>query len=170
MHQDLVDKEAHMRDIVEAKDFRTSQTASIRQWEADKAQRLQKEEEEARKQSVREAMTWIGPAREQDEEYQGKLFDVAEHNVDTWAASTPTVKNWVECSRTHTLLWLHGIPGAGKEGPIPTRTGTGTWRCAQMLTIVCREECHLLSIGGPCKAPELVSSNGILLLQSPWRY
>ena len=93
-HQELVDREAHTLDIVEAQNFRSTQIETIRQWEADRALRLEKLEREQQKQAVLDAMSWIGTARDQDEEYQDRLLGTAENDNDLWITSTPIIKSW----------------------------------------------------------------------------
>lgn len=112
--QQLVDQEAHTRDIVEARAFRTTQMEALRQWETERLKKVEDAERKQRRESLREAVSWVGSSHEQDEEFQEHLYRLTDRTCSTWITSIALLKEWFEeggCR--HPSIWLNGKPGAG---------------------------------------------------------
>ena len=113
-HRDLIDQEASTTSIVEAKVWRSQQLDQIRQWRAERAKVLDQVDRERLNVQIREAVVWFGAAQEQ-EDILARILRAYEGTDDHWALREPMIVSWLEQSRDHQFLWLHGKPGAGER-------------------------------------------------------
>ena len=114
-HRDLIDQEATVIGIIEAKLWRGQQLEQIRQWRAERAKDLDKAEHERLSAQTREAVVWLGAAQEQ-EDTLARLTRVCDTTDGHWVLREPMILAWLEPSQDNQsqFLWLHGKPGAGE--------------------------------------------------------
>ncbi|MCJ1473086.1 hypothetical protein MMC13_001736 [Lambiella insularis] len=103
-HSELLDKEAAAIHYSEMKTMRDA--------------RLQENEDfEQRRQRimVQDVFTWLSAAENVQEEYLHQLADVRQLGTCNWILDHDDVYSWIEDNQGHTVLWMTGIPGAGKS-------------------------------------------------------
>lgn len=81
--------------------------------EAEK-QRLRQNEIETRKCRLLKVKAQLEATNYQQDQETAKARNVT--NTGDWVSQSPVFKNWVDKAATrHSVLYVHGIPGAGKE-------------------------------------------------------
>ena len=101
-HSDWLDREANSLNIVEAKEWRKRLEDTVSKKEKDQFHR-----------DFREALAWLA-AEDQEDELE-KISDHCQNGTCDWFFKAPKVMSWVKESSESTLMWLRGIPGAGKS-------------------------------------------------------
>ena len=112
-HRDLIDQEANVTNIVEAKVWRGQQLEQIRQWRADRAEDLDKAERERLAAQTRDVVVWLGAGQEQ-EDILTRLLKACDGTEGHWALQEPMILSWLDHRRDNQCLWLQGKPGAGE--------------------------------------------------------
>ncbi|MCJ1463035.1 hypothetical protein MMC07_001639 [Pseudocyphellaria aurata] len=103
-HCDLLDKEAAAMHFFEMKNMRDT-----RQREDDEA------EQRRHRKMAREVLGWLSAAEDIQDEYLHKLADERQPETCNWILSDDDMYSWIEDESGDPILWLTGIPGAGKS-------------------------------------------------------
>ena len=80
--------------------------------------KIEDDESEKRRQleMTREVISWLsGESADAQEDYHHTLFNSLLLQTCDWVLDHPNVQTWIEEEPTEPLLWLVGIPGAGKS-------------------------------------------------------
>ena len=101
-HSDWLDREANSLDIAEAKEWRKRLEESVSKKETDQLHH-----------KFREALAWL--AAEDQENELGRISDHCQTGTCDWFLKSPKILTWMEESPESTVMWLRGIPGAGKS-------------------------------------------------------
>lgn len=112
-HRDLIDAEANVISITEAKSWRSEQIGQINQWRLKQADEIDKAERERLASQTREAVAWLNAGEEQENRLT-KLSRASNGTSDHWALKEATVLLWIEQGREPSIVWLNGKPGAGE--------------------------------------------------------
>lgn len=103
-HCDLLDKEAAAIHFFEMKKMR------------DLRQREDEEFEERRqRQLAQEVLSWLSAAEDVQEEHLHNLADKRQPGTCDWILDDDQMVSWVEDEKGDPILWMTGIPGAGKS-------------------------------------------------------
>lgn len=103
-HCDLLDKEAAAIHFFEMKKM------------TDARQREDDESEERRHgMMAREVLGWLSAAEDIQEEHLHKLADERQPGTCNWILDDDQMFSWIEDEREDPILWMTGIPGAGKS-------------------------------------------------------
>ena len=113
-HRDLIDQEANIINIVEAKAWRSERLEHIRQWRDERAAKLDREEQERIGAQVREAAAWLDTSVEQDD-ILAKHLRVRADAEPHWILKEPKIVSWLGQARDYPFLWLNGKIGGGKS-------------------------------------------------------
>ena len=101
-HSDWLDREAGSLDIAEAKEWRKRLEETV-----------SKKEKDQLHHNFREALAWL--AAEDQEDELGRISDHCQTRTCEWFLKSPKIISWLKESPESTLIWLRGIPGAGKS-------------------------------------------------------
>ncbi len=112
-HRDLIDAEANVISITEAKSWRSEQIGQINQWRLIQADEIDKAERERLASQTREAVAWLNAGEEQENRLT-KLLRAYNGTSDHWALKEATVLLWIGQGRDPSIVWLNGKPGAGE--------------------------------------------------------
>ncbi len=104
IHCDLLDKEAAAAHFSEMKKFREE-----RQREEDTFERRRQD------QMAKDVFRWLSAAEEQQEEQLHRISDNRQPGTCDWILKDPQVRPWIEDDGGEAVLWVTGIPGAGKS-------------------------------------------------------
>ena len=104
IHCDLLDKEAAAAHFSEMKKFREK-----RQLEEDAFER------QRQNQMAKDVFIWLSAAEEQQEEQLHRISDNRQPGTCDWILKDPQVRPWIEDDGGDAVLWVTGIPGAGKS-------------------------------------------------------
>ena len=104
LHCDLLDKEAAAAHFSEMKKFRDK-----RQLEEDAFERQRQH------QLVQDVFTWLSAAEDQQEDYLHGISDRRQPETCDWILKDSRMRPWIEDDRGDAVLWMNGIPGAGKS-------------------------------------------------------
>ena len=113
-HRDLIDQEANIINVVEAKAWRNERLEHIRQWRSERAAKLDIEERERINAQVREAAAWLNISVEQ-EDILAKHLRVRADTEPHWILKEPKIISWLEQAGDYPFLWLNGKIGGGKS-------------------------------------------------------
>lgn len=103
-HCDLLDKEATAAHFSEMKQFRDK-----RQLEEDTF------EQQRRAQMSRDVFQWLSAAEDQQEDNLRRICDNRQSETCNWILKDPQMQPWIEDDSSDAVLWMTGIPGAGKS-------------------------------------------------------
>ena len=103
-HCDLLDKEAAAAHFFEMKQFRDK-----RQLEEDTF------EQQKQHQMAQDVFRWLSEAEDQQEEHLHRISDNRQPETCDWILKDPQMRPWIEDDCGDTILWMNGIPGAGKS-------------------------------------------------------
>ena len=103
-HCDLLDKEAAAVHFSEMKQFRDK-----RQLEED-AFELKEQDEMARN-----VFKWLSAVEDQQEEHLHRISDSRQPETCNWVLQDPQMQPWIGDDSSDAVLWMTGIPGAGKS-------------------------------------------------------
>lgn len=112
-HRDLIDHEANIIDITEARLWRSEQLQYIKQWRAERADDLDRAERERCSAQTREVLAWLDPS-EEHEDVLARLLRAGDSTDDHWALKEKSILSWIEQGQDPLVLWLNGKPGAGE--------------------------------------------------------
>ena len=104
LHCDLLDKEAAAAHFSEMKQFRDK-----RQLEEDAFERQRQH------QMAQDVFRWLSAAEDQQEEHLHRISDRRQPETCDWILKDPQMRPWIEDDRGDAILWMTGIPGAGKS-------------------------------------------------------
>ena len=148
-HSDWLDREVSSLDIAEAKEWRKKLEATVSKTEAEQLHR-----------KFRKALTWLA-AKDQEDEL-GRISDHCQDGTCDWFFKSPKILSWLEESLESTLLWLRGIPGAGKS-----------ILCSQLIKEMTDKSHHTVayylcdsSMKGPNRCVEIMKSLATQLLKA----
>ena len=113
-HRDLVDREAEVLNITEAKAWRAAQTELLRQWRLEHTQQIEKNEKIRLDSNIRETVAWLSPPDGQ-EDLLTKFSRRCHSRENHWILKNHHVKSWLKDGRESPTIWLNGKPGAGKS-------------------------------------------------------
>ena len=103
-HCELLDKEAASAHFAEMRDFR------------DKRQREdERYEKQRRAQIMQDVVTYLSESEDAQEEYLHRISDKRLPMTCNWLLDDDQVKSWLDDSTGCGILWMTGIPGAGKS-------------------------------------------------------
>ena len=103
-HSDLLDKEAAAAHFSEMKQFRDK-----RQLEEDAF------EQQRQHQMAQDVFSWLSAAEDLQEEHLHRISDRRQPETCDWILEDPRMRPWIEDDRGDVILWMNGIPGAGKS-------------------------------------------------------
>ncbi len=103
-HCDLLDREAAAIHFSEMRDFRIK-----RQIEDDAFERHR------HNQMAESVFRWLSAGEDLQEEYLHKLSDYRLPGTCNWLLQDPLIDTWIEGDGGDPVLWVTGIPGAGKS-------------------------------------------------------
>ena len=104
LHCDLLDKEAAAAHFFEMKQFRDK-----RQLEEDTFERQRQH------QMAQDVFRWLSAAEDQQEEYLHRISDSRQPETCDWILEDLRMRPWIEDDCGDAILWMNGIPGAGKS-------------------------------------------------------
>ena len=104
LHCDLLDKEAGAAHLSEMKQDRDK-----RQLEEDAFERQRQH------QMAQDIFRWLSAAEDQQEEHLHRISDSRQPETCDWILKDPRMRPWIEDDRGDAILWMNGIPGAGKS-------------------------------------------------------
>ena len=107
LHCDLLDKEAAAAHFFEMKQFRDK-----RQLEEDAFERQRQH------QMAQDVFRWLSAAedqQDQQEEHLHRISDNRQPETCDWILKDPRMRPWIEDDSGDAILWMNGIPGAGKS-------------------------------------------------------
>ena len=104
LHCDLLDKEAAAAHFFEMKQFRDK-----RQLEEDAF------EWQRQHQMAQDVFRWLSAAEDQQEEHLHRISDNRQPETCDWILKDPRMQPWIEDDSGDAILWMNGIPGAGKS-------------------------------------------------------
>jgi hypothetical protein len=107
-HRDLVDKEASAIAIIEAKKWRVQQQDDIDRIEG-----------ERRDRQFQDCISWLAIDDRSQEDALHKLSQRRQEGTCEWVLTSSQLRMWVEDQHEEPVLWLKGIPGAGKSPSFP---------------------------------------------------
>jgi hypothetical protein len=102
-HRDLVDREASSIAIIEAKKWRALQKDDI-----------DRREIERRDQRLQDCISWLAIHDRSQEDDLDRLSQRRQSGTCEWVLSSAHLRTWVENQNEEPVLWLKGIPGAGR--------------------------------------------------------
>ena len=102
-HCDLLSKEAAAIHFSEMKAMRETR-------------RLEDEEYEERRQyqTMQEVFAWLSASEDEQEEYLHQIADQRHLGTCDWILEHEHVYSWIENGTANPIIWITGIPGAGK--------------------------------------------------------
>ncbi|KAG4441376.1 hypothetical protein IFR05_003133 [Cadophora sp. M221] len=103
-HRDLVDREASAIAIIEAK-----------KWRAKQQDNLERLEDERRDRQLQDCVSWLAIDDRGQEDALEKLSQRRQAGTCDWILKSLQLRTWVENQDAEPVLWLKGIPGAGKS-------------------------------------------------------
>lgn len=103
-HCDLLDKEAAAAHFFEMKQLRDKH-----QLEEDKFERQRQTE------MAQDVFGWLSAAEDQQEERLHQISDKRQPETCNWILKDPQMRPWIEDDSGDGILWMTGIPGAGKS-------------------------------------------------------
>lgn len=103
-HCDLLDKEAAALHFLEMKNIRESSQRNDEEFEARRQRRM-----------AQEVFGWLSVAEDIQEERLHKLADERQPGTCNWIVDDDQVFSWIEDEKGDSILWMTGIPGAGKS-------------------------------------------------------
>lgn len=103
-HSELLDKEAAATHFSEMKQFRDK-----RQLEEDTF------EQKRQYQMARDVFEWLSAAQDEQEEFLHRMSDKRQPETCNWVLRDPQMQPWIENDSGEAVLWMTGIPGAGKS-------------------------------------------------------
>lgn len=103
-HCDLLDREAAALHFSEMKTMRDK-----RQLEDEKFEQYRHD------QMVREVFAWLAAADESQEDYLNDISDRRLLETCNWILEEAQIRSWTEDDNKDAVLWMTGIPGAGKS-------------------------------------------------------
>ena len=104
LHCDLLDKEAAAAHFSEMKQFRDKRQLEEDAFEGERKYRM-----------ALEVFGWLSAVEDQQEEHLHRLSDNRQPETCSWVLQDPQVRPWIEDDSGDGMLWLTGIPGAGKS-------------------------------------------------------
>ena len=104
LHCDLLDKEAAAAHFSEMKQFRDKRQLEEDAFEGERKYRM-----------TLEVSGWLSAVEDQQEEHLHRLSDNRQPGTCNWVLQDPQVRPWIEDDSGDGMLWLTGIPGAGKS-------------------------------------------------------
>ena len=104
LHCDLLDKEAAAAHFFEMKQFRDKH-----QLEEDAFERRRQHE------MAQDVFRWLSEAEDQQEEHLHRISDNRQPETCDWILKDPQMRPWIEDDCGDAILWMNGIPGAGKS-------------------------------------------------------
>ena len=104
LHCDLLDKEAAAAHYLE---MRKSKDKS--QVEEDAFER------KICNEMTRDVLQWLSAGEDRQEERLDRIADVCQTEACAWVLEDPEVRRWIQDDCGDAILWMTGIPGAGKS-------------------------------------------------------
>lgn len=103
-HCDLLDKEATAIHFSEMKRMRDARQLDDEDFEQRRRQRM-----------VHEVFRWLSAAEDSQEEHLHQLADKRQPGTCNWILENDHILSWTEDEIGNGLIWMTGIPGAGKS-------------------------------------------------------
>ena len=103
-HRDLLDKEAAAAHYAKMSEFREKC-----QLEEDAF------EKETRSRMTRDVLQWLSTGEDSQDEYLQRISKKRVSKTCNWVLGDPQVQSWIEGDCGDAVLWMTGIPGAGKS-------------------------------------------------------
>ena len=104
LHRDLLDKEAAAAHYLEMRKFK------------DKCQ-VEEDAFETRTSNMmtRDVLRWLSAGEDRQEERIDRISDVCQSEACDWVLEDPQMRLWIQDDCDDAILWMTGIPGAGKS-------------------------------------------------------
>ena len=103
-HCDLLDKEAASIHFMEMKAMRDKRVLEEESFE-----------QQRQLQMIQDIFKWLSAAEESQEEYLHRLSDHRQQDTCDYIFSEPRMSSWLDSETGPNVIWMTGIPGAGKS-------------------------------------------------------
>ena len=114
-HQKLLMQQVTVIDVVEA-----------RQWRTNNEEEVARQEKLTRKDWVHDSISWLKGSGELRDDELERLSEKRQEGTCEWIFKNPRFRAWKDDAHVEPVLWVKGIPGAGK-----TILSTYIIRCTQ---------------------------------------
>lgn len=104
LHCDLLDKEAAAAHFSEMKQDRDKRQFAVDAYE-----------QERRNKMAQDVFRWLSAEESQQEDQLIRISDKRQLETCDWVLKDPQMKSWIEDDCGDAILWMTGIPGAGKS-------------------------------------------------------
>lgn len=104
LHCDLLDKEAAAAHFLEMKQDRDKRQLAVDAYE-----------QERRNKMAQDVFRWLSAEESQQEDQLIRISDKRQLETCDWVLKDPQMKSWIEDDCGDAILWMTGIPGAGKS-------------------------------------------------------
>ena len=104
LHRDLLDKEAAAAHYLEMRKFKDKCQAEEDAFEARTCNMM-----------TRDVLGWLSAGEDRQEERIDRISDVCQSEACDWVLEDPQVRLWIQDDCGDAILWMTGIPGAGKS-------------------------------------------------------
>ena len=103
-HCNLLEKEATAAHFSEMKQFRDKNQLEVDTFERQRSNQM-----------VGEVFSWLSAAEDEQESHLNRNSDKRQIEICNWVLKDPQMRPWIENDSGDAVLWMTGIPGAGKS-------------------------------------------------------
>lgn len=103
-HQELLMKEVFTIDVVAA-----------RQWRIKAEEEIVRQEKQSKDFYLHDSISWLKVSDEQRDDELERLSSKRQKGTCMWVFRNPLFQAWKDDGHSDSILWVKGIPGAGKE-------------------------------------------------------
>ena len=104
LHYDLLEKEAAAAHFLEMRKFKYKCQVEEDAFET-----------KTRNKMARDVLGWLSAGEDRQEERLDRISDVCQSEACDWVLEDPQVRLWIQDDCGDAVLWITGIPGAGKS-------------------------------------------------------
>ena len=104
LHCDLLDKEAAAAHFSEMKQDRDKRQLEVDAYEQERQNKM-----------AQDVFRWLSAEEDQQEDQLCRISDKRQLETCDWVLKDPQMKSWIEDDCGDAILWMTGIPGAGKS-------------------------------------------------------
>lgn len=104
LHCDLLDKEAAAAHYLEMRKLKDKHQAEEDAFEIKTCNEM-----------TRDVLQWLSAGEDRQEERLDRISDVCQSEACDWVLEDPQVRLWIQDDCGDAILWMTGIPGAGKS-------------------------------------------------------
>ncbi|KAI0381074.1 hypothetical protein F5Y04DRAFT_289036 [Hypomontagnella monticulosa] len=112
-HAELIDKEAVVRNIAEARKIRQE----IRTWREDSLENIRQADEQEASRQFTHVVSWLGDDESDQRSILGSILSEASEYAGTchWILKHSQLQSWISKKPDTSFVWLLGAPGSGKS-------------------------------------------------------